>query len=128
MADLRTRTSVAAGQVTTDTATDVSLIYDAASGANEVVFPNQCFTPLSFHVWNSGANNIDAKVLGSNTRDLADSFWVDQSLSLTAVGAGSAKTASIAQPGLAFYKVQVASSATSTPGTAHVTLAKMASE
>lgn len=130
MADFRTRESLAAGQATTSAYVDLPLVYKAdGSNATEVIFYNQAFTPLSFHVWNTGANAIDFKVLASNDRALADTLWVDQALTgFTNVGAAAAAAVSIAQPGFAFYKIQVQDHAGGSHGTAHAALAKQASE
>ena len=128
MADFRTRESAAAGQATTVSYVDLPLIYQS-SGASQPIVENQSFTPLGFHVWNTGANAIDFKVLGSNDSTLADSLWVDQALTgFTNVGAAAAVTAVIAQPGLAFYKIQVQDHVGASHGTANAAVAKMASE
>lgn len=129
MADFRTRATVAAGQATTSAYVDLPLIWQGPSGAAKPIIENQAFTPLGFHVWNTGANAIDFKVLGSNDSTLADSLWVDQALTgFTNVGAGAGVTVTIAQPGLAFYKIQVQDHVGASHGTANAAVAKMASE
>ena len=130
MADFRSRETPSAGQATTNAYVDVPLVYKAdGSGAAEAIFPNNTLAPLSFHVWNDGANAIDFKVLASNDRSLADALWVDQALTgFTNVAANAAVAVSIAQPGFAFYKVQTQDHVGNSHGTAHVALAKQGTE
>ena len=131
MADFRSRETPSAGQATTNAYVDVPLLIKSdGSNATEVIFSNtSTFAPLSFHVWNDGANAIDFKVLASNDRSLADSLWVDQALTgFTNVAANAAVAVSIAQPGFAFYKVQTQDHVGGSHGTAHVALAKQGTE
>lgn len=119
-----------AGVATVDAYTDVTLYFgsydeDNASYTNpNAVWTNVNGAPIYVHAWNTGANNIDVKVLASNDRTLADAYWVDLSLSLTAIATTTGKAATIAQPGMAFLKVQAKSSASSTPGTVNVAISQ----
>ena len=126
MADLRVWETPAAGQASTASATDLTLSFGSGT---ETIFPNQCFTPLSFHVWNTGANAIDFAVLASNDRTLAIAFWVDQLLTgFTNVAASAAVAVSIPQPGFAFYRITVVDHVGASHGTGNAAIAKMASE
>ena len=126
MADFRTWETPVAGQASTSSYVDVVL---NCRGGTETIFPNQTFTPLSFHAWNTGVNAIDCKVLASNDRTLTASLWVDQALAgFTNLAANAAVLVSLPQPGFAFYRVQTQDHVSSSHGTANIALAKLASE
>lgn len=130
MADSRTWETKPAGQVTTSAYVDVPLVIKAdGSNAAEVIFPNDTYAALAVHVWNSGANAIDFKVLASNDRTLADSLWVDQALTgFTNVAASAAVLVTIASPGARFYKVQTQDHVGGAHGTANVAFNKTGTE
>lgn len=118
------RTAQSAAETSTNSYADLTLFFGPDSTNPDTVFTNVNGAPISFHVYNTGASNLDFQVLASNDRTLAVGYWVDVSLSLTAVGTLSGKRGTIAQPGDAFYRVQIKSSAPDTPSTGGVVISQ----
>lgn len=124
--------TLSAGVTSTNTNTTLPLYVgpysarqaDFTGEAQNDSFNNVNAGPIAIHVWNTGANSIDFRVIASNDDTLAETLWVDLSLSLTAVGTGAAKMATIAQPGYAFLRVQVKATAGGAQGTAHCVISQ----